>query len=104
MESPPLHTGPAWFQTVLASIGDAVIATDRQSRVVFLNPVAAALTGWPEAQALGQDMTVVFRIINEITRQSVENPITQVLREGTVVGTRQSDTAPEPRRRGTSHR
>ena len=86
MESPPLHTGPEWFQTVLASIGDAVIATDRQSRVVFLNPVAAELTGWPEAEALGQDITVVFRIVNEVTRQSVENPITRVLREGTVVG------------------
>ena len=68
MESPPLHTGPEWFQTVLASIGDAVIATDRQSRVVFLNPVAAELTGWPEAEALGQDITVVFRIVNEVTR------------------------------------
>jgi len=86
MESPPLHTGPEWFQTVLASIGDAVIATDRQSRVVFLNPVAAEFTGWPEAEALGQDITVVFRIVNEVTRQTVENPITRVLREGTVVG------------------
>ena len=86
MEFPPLPTGPEWFHTVLACIGDAVIATDRQSRVVFLNPVAAELTGWPEAEALGQDMAVVFRMVNEVTRQSVENPITRVLREGTVVG------------------
>ena len=86
MESPPLHTSPEWFQTTLASIGDAVIATDRQGRVVFLNPVAAVLTGWPEAEALGQDITVVFRIVNEVTRQGVENPVTRVLREGTVVG------------------
>jgi PAS domain S-box-containing protein len=86
MESPPLHTGPQWFQTVLASIGDAVIATDRQSRVVFLNPVAAELTGWSEDEALGQDITVVFRMVNEVTRQSVENPIARVLREGIAVG------------------
>ena len=86
MESPPLHASREWFQTILASIGDAVIATDRQGRVVFLNPMAAVLTGWPEAEALGQDSTAVFRIVNEVTRQVVENPITRVLREGTVVG------------------
>ena len=86
MESPPLHESREWFQTTLASIGDAVIATDRHGRVVFLNPVAAVLTGWPEAEALGQDSTVVFPIVNEATRQVVENPVTRVLREGTVVG------------------
>ena len=86
MESPPLHASREWFQTTLASIGDAVIATDRQGRVVFLNPVAAVLTGWPAAEALAQDITAVFRIINEATRQAVENPVTRVLREGTVVG------------------
>jgi PAS domain S-box-containing protein len=86
MESPLLHTGPEWFQTVLASMGDAVIATDCQGRVVFLNPVAAELTGWSEAEALGQDMTVVCRIVNEVTRQTVENPVMRVLREGIVVG------------------
>jgi PAS domain S-box-containing protein len=63
-----------------------VIATDSHGRVTFLNPVAAALTGWPAADAFGQDITTVFRIINAYTRQVVENPVTRVLREGTVVG------------------
>jgi PAS domain S-box-containing protein len=70
----------------LASIGDAVIATDSQGRVTFLNTAAAALTGWTDTEALGQDVTAVFPIINEATRQVVENPATRVLREGTVVG------------------
>jgi PAS domain S-box-containing protein len=70
----------------LRSIGDAVIATDTQGRVTFMNPVAAVVTGWPEAEALGQDITAVFHIINEYTRQAVENPIVKVLREGAVVG------------------
>ena len=70
----------------LFSIGDAVIATDTQGQVMFMNPVAAAVTGWPEAEALGKDITEVFHIINEYTRQVVENPIAKVLREGTVVG------------------
>src|SRR5262245_55712875 len=70
----------------LASIGDAVIATDTQGRVTFMNPVATAVTGWPAAAALGKDITEVFQIINEYTRQVVEPPIARVLREGIVVG------------------
>ncbi|HSX79916.1 MAG TPA: MASE1 domain-containing protein, partial [Candidatus Saccharimonadia bacterium] len=66
----------------LSSIGDAVIATDTQGRVTFMNPVAASVTGWPEAEARGKDITQVFQIINEYTRQVVENPIARVLREG----------------------
>jgi PAS domain-containing protein len=60
--------------------------TDMQGRVTFLNPVAVALTGWPAAEALGKDITEVFPIINEATRQTTENPIAIVIREGTVTG------------------
>src|SRR5262249_50972543 len=81
-----LHEQRARLHITLASIGDAVIATDNQGCVTFLNPVAAALTGWPAAEGLGKDITEVFRIVNEDTRQVVENPIAKVLREGTVVG------------------
>src|SRR5262252_7064240 len=86
MDLPPLSSSQEWFHTTLASIGDAVIATDSQGRVTFLNPVAATLTGWSAADALSQDITTVFRIVNEYTRAVVENPVTRVLREGTVVG------------------
>ena len=86
MDLPPLSYSQEWFHTTLASIGDAVIATDSQGRVTFLNPVAATLTGWSAADALSQDITTVFRIVNEYTRAVVENPVTRVLREGTVVG------------------
>jgi PAS domain S-box-containing protein len=81
-----LHEQRERLHITLTSIGDAVIVTDNQSRVTFLNPMAAALTGWAEAEALGQDITAVLPIINETTRQVVENPVTRVLREGTVVG------------------
>src|SRR5262249_51662118 len=74
------------YAVTLGSIGDAVIATDTQARVTFLNPAAEALTGWPLGDALGRPLTEVFRIINEQTRQPAEDPAAKVLRSGTVVG------------------
>jgi two-component system, sensor histidine kinase and response regulator len=74
------------YAVTLESIGDAVIATDNQCRVTFLNPVAETLTGWPRAEASGRPLAEVFHIINEETRQPVEDPAAKVLRLGTVVG------------------
>src|SRR5262245_1481207 len=74
------------YAVTLASIGDAVIATDTQAGVTFLNPAAEALTGWPLADAAGRPLAEVFRIVNEQTRQPAEDPAAKVLRLGTVVG------------------
>jgi PAS domain S-box-containing protein len=74
------------FRTTLYSIGDAVITTDHEGRVRQMNPVAEQLTGWPEAEAQGQPLEDVFRIIHEETRVAAESPVQHVLREGTVVG------------------
>jgi PAS domain S-box-containing protein len=70
----------------LYSIGDAVITTDRTGHITRLNPVAEALTGWTEGEAVGRPLPEVFDIVNEDTRARVESPVTHVLREGTVVG------------------
>ncbi len=70
----------------LRSIGDAVIATDEKGGVTFMNPAARSLTGWTDDGAAGQPLPRVFRIINERTRDTVENPVEKVLRLGTVVG------------------
>jgi len=72
--------------TTLASIGDAVVATDEHGRVTFLNPAAHVLTGWAQDDAAGQPLTEVFRIINEVTREEVENPALRAMRLGMVVG------------------
>jgi PAS domain S-box-containing protein len=74
------------FAVTLASIGDAVIVTDPQGRVTFLNAVAADLTGWTIEEATGRDLTEVFPIVHMHTRQAVDNPVTRVLRDGHVVG------------------
>jgi PAS domain S-box-containing protein len=65
----------------LSSIGDAVIATDREGRVTFLNSTAGSLIGWVPEEAVGKTLGNVFRIVNEQTRQPVENPVRQVLSE-----------------------
>ncbi|HEY3818195.1 MAG TPA: ATP-binding protein [Polyangiaceae bacterium] len=75
-----------WFTTTLRSIGDAVIATDAEGRVTFMNPVAESLTRWTEAEAKGRALDEVFCILSEQTRAAVESPVTKVLREGKVVG------------------
>lgn len=74
------------YVATLSSIGDAVIATDDQCRVTFMNPVAESLTGWSRKEAAGRPLIDVFRIFNEETREPVEDPATKVLRLGAVVG------------------
>jgi PAS domain S-box-containing protein len=74
------------FKATLYSIGDAVIVINTGCKIVQMNHVAEELTGWPEAEALGQPAIEVFRIINEETGTEVESPVTRVLREGAVVG------------------
>jgi PAS domain S-box-containing protein len=74
------------LQITLSSIGDAVIATDALGRVNFMNPIAESLTGWKMEGAEGKLLSEVFNIVHEATRQTVEDPVTKVLRLGTIVG------------------
>ena len=64
----------------LPSIGDALITTDTDRRVTFLNPVAEALTGWNQADAAGVALDAILNIVNEETRNTVENPATRACR------------------------
>jgi PAS domain S-box-containing protein len=75
-----------WFEVTLSSIGDAVITADVRGTVTYLNPVAESMTGWSSAQAVGEPLERVFRIVNEFTRQTVDNPIGKVLQTGKIVG------------------
>ena len=69
------------LRVTLTSIGDAVIATDVEGHITFINPVAESLTGWNAADAAAQPVTSVFRIINEQTGLPVQDPVACVLRE-----------------------
>jgi PAS domain S-box-containing protein len=74
------------WATILASIGDAVIATDMAGRVIFMNAVAEDLTGWTTSEAVNQPVQTVFHIISETSRQTMEDPVSKVLESGMVVG------------------
>lgn len=74
-----------FLATTLASIGDAVILTDADGRVTFLNLEAERLTAWSNSEANGRPLSDVFHIINEETRLPVENPVDKVMRLGGVV-------------------
>ena len=72
----------ATLQTVLSSIGDAVMVADADGSITFLNPVAEQLTGWPSAEALKRPIGEVFRAIDQNSRTPVENPALVVLSTG----------------------
>ncbi len=74
------------FEVTLASIGDAVIVTDTQAQVTFLNQTAEELTGWSRSEALEQPCEKIFKIIREDTRATVESPVEKVFRLGSIVG------------------
>jgi PAS domain S-box-containing protein len=75
-----------FFRVTLASIGDAVITTDIEAKITFLNPVAEAMTGWKLDEAIGQPLEKIFNIVNEQTRNPAPNPVTRVLHEGAIAG------------------
>ena len=66
----------------LHSIGDGVITTDLEGRIVLINRVTEQLTGWSQAEACGQAVEKVFNIVEEATGLPVTNPIREVLDSG----------------------
>ena len=73
-------------QVTLQSIGDAVISTDAEGRIEYINPVAERLTAWSLAEARGQPIGTVLRLVNELTREPVESSLTGALGRGGVGG------------------
>ncbi|MGA2779967.1 MAG: EAL domain-containing protein [Steroidobacteraceae bacterium] len=71
-----------WFEVTLSSVGDAVITTDTQGHVTYLNPIAETMTGWRSTEAFGEPIDEIFRIVNESTQRVLSNPIKAVLKSG----------------------
>jgi diguanylate cyclase (GGDEF)-like protein/PAS domain S-box-containing protein len=73
-------------QVTLRSIGDAVITTDSEGRIDYMNPVAESLTGWENREAQGQLIGDVLTVVDESTREASESPVARCLRQGQVLG------------------
>jgi len=70
----------------LCSIGDGVIVSDMEEKVVLINKIAEELTGWTQDEGVGQPVNKVFQIINENTREPCENPVEKVMETGLIHG------------------
>ena len=79
-----------WFRVTLTSIGDGVIVTDKDSRVVFMNHEAENLTGWTSVEALLSPLDAVFNLVHEQTREKMESSVELAFRRNAVVGPSQS--------------
>jgi PAS domain S-box-containing protein len=73
-----------WLSATMTSIGDGVIATDREYHVSFINPVAEQLCGWPNGSALGRPVTQVYRIQGANCSQ-LEDKIDEAIRDSLAV-------------------
>jgi PAS domain S-box-containing protein len=74
------------WATTLASVGDAVIATNTAGEITFMNAEAEKLTGYTLNEASNKPLKTVFKIINECTREEVDNPISKAFETGKAVG------------------
>jgi PAS domain S-box-containing protein len=74
-----------WLFALLRSIGQAVIAVDLNEGVTFMNSLAESLTGWKQAEAKGRRLKEVFALVDESTRQPLQDPIGRVLHEGRAI-------------------
>ncbi len=71
--------------TTLRSIGDGVITTDINGKVVLINKIAEKLTGWSREKAVGKPIAEVFNIVNEKTRKLCDSPVLKVLEERQII-------------------
>ncbi len=80
-----LRDNEEWLSTVLESIGDAVIATDNEECITFMNPTAVSLTGWKYNDAKGKSLKTVFNIINEKTRDVEDSLAKEAIEKDAIV-------------------
>lgn len=74
-----------WLSTILHSVADAVIVTDENGKITFMNPNAESLTGWTISEVHYHELQDVIVFINEETRTQIENPVIKVLQENIVL-------------------
>jgi PAS domain S-box-containing protein len=81
-----LKESERWLDSILKNLGEAVIATDKNGVIKFMNPFAEALTGWKWEDALGKPLKNAFSIISEGSDEPIENPVIKAIREDIFYG------------------
>ena len=81
-----LKESEQWQAATLRSLGEAVIATDKNGLIKIINPFAEILTGWKQKDALGKPVAAIFNVVSEGTDKQVEDPITKAIREDSFYG------------------
>ena len=74
-----------WYATTLASIGEAVIATNADGAVRYMNPLAETITGWPLAEAAGQQLDTIMALAAEVAPNGTHGPFAEAMRQGLVI-------------------
>ena len=74
-----------WFATTLKSIGDAVIATDVEQRITFMNVVAERITGWTSSDAVGRQLGEVMCLVDQDTGAPLRSPLENAFEDGFAV-------------------
>jgi PAS domain S-box-containing protein len=80
-----LTRGEAEMRTTLYGIADGVVSLDSAGRILLMNPVAEALTGWSEWESRGNRLDEVWCVVDDKTRAGVADPVTSALRQGGAV-------------------
>ena len=75
----------SWFYNALFSLGDAIIATDEEGKIIFMNPVAERLTGWKREEAVGKEVAAVYRAIDENSGEAVQRFLLDIARGEDVI-------------------
>ncbi|MYL24898.1 EAL domain-containing protein [Halomonas alkaliantarctica] len=81
-----LQATQEWAHVTLNSISDAVITTDRECRVTYLNRAAETLTGWLSADALGKPLPQILTLVDGQTLRMVTNPARRAMEEKRLIG------------------
>lgn len=76
----------ALAEVTLNTIGDAVITTDANGVIEYINPIAERMTGWSKLEAAGRTIDEIAPLVNVLTHEPKENPVAQCLREKCVIG------------------
>ncbi len=80
-----LKESEEWFSTTLSSIGDAVITTDINGKITFLNSVSLSLLDLKSEDAIGIHFSKIMQIFDSQTNKEVECPVTTVIRQKKII-------------------